>query len=128
MTIHPLQNFLMKLLLLSLQLFFATCLFAMPSSIDLNRHEHSSGSLYFLTEPSQSHSNIVEVSWSSVPDAYAYFLVVTENGSPVTQTIVYGTNKKLNNLLPGHSYHCTVSSIINGGQSTDFIIVMDIMP
>ena len=124
----------MRLLLFTLQLLISTSLLALPEFNSLNAYEHNEGLLAYnhyeisTLNVEAPYTNAPEVSWSSVPGAHAYMVEVTENGSTVLLSTVYGTTKTLNGLIPGHTYHCTVSSIINGKQSTNFIIAMDIMP
>lgn len=123
----------MRFLLLTLQLLISTSLLALPESNNLSAYEHSEGLLSCsnvnstLTEEG-IHNNAPEVSWSSVPGAYAYTVEVTENGSTVLQNTVYGTSKTLSGLVSGHTYQCKVKGIITGGESSDYIIIMDIMP
>ena len=124
----------MRLLLFTLQLLISTSLLALPESNSLSAYEHNEGllacNLYEIStlNVEAPHTNAPEVSWSSVPGAYAYTVEVTENGSTVLLSTVYGTSKTLTGLVSGHTYQCKVKGIITGGESSDYIIIMDIMP
>jgi len=112
----------MKLLSISLLLFVSTSLFALPTSFDSFAVEK------MAPDSGASYSSAIELSWPSISGASAYLLVVTENGSIIMQSTVYGTSKTLTGLIPGHNYQCKVSGIINGSQSTDYIIWNDVNP
>ena len=120
----------MKHYLFSLNLLILPCLFALSNfgdrSIPNQENEPRSCT---LPAPSSLNGQVTsattaDLSWSSVSGAFAYALIVTDNGAPFLQTTVFGTTRALTGLTSGHTYQCKVISICggSGGQASDFII------
>lgn len=124
----------MKQFLFSLQVLILPFLLEIPQSVDLTATKQLESPLTCnLPAPSYLNSQVTSTStadlnWSSVSGAYAYFLVVTDNGSPFLQATVFGTTRTLAGLTTGHTYHCTVASMCNGSEVSDYIIAYDINP
>lgn len=90
-----------------------SCALPAPSTFDGDRTSGTTASL----------------SWSTVPNAAAYRLIVRNlsTGEVVSDTIEYGTSKSLSGLQTGTSYRCVLASICQGGSTSDFVIIVDIL-
>lgn len=67
--------------------------------------------------------------WSTVSGAASYRLIVydLDTHELVSNTVEYGTSKNVTGLSLGASYRCVLASMCSGGETSEFVIVVDIL-